>query len=439
MALVGRAARGTGFPRRHHRAARLAVGRRFPAPGQAEPVFRHHRRQHGFDGQPLHLGPQDPLRRCLHAGRRPRQAAGSRGPRLFPARAGSLRRRARGHRRHRGQPAPHRPLRLLVGQGAPLHPAGQQGRPAALRQRRARHRRTDPSPGPRREDRGHPRPARYGLHGAAGLGTGTGLAGSRRWRHADPREGADRGKTVTRLPSYEEIRRTNPLRQRLARLPSRIQPRQCPRPGAGAWRARRLAQPAADPADHRRDGPHLRPALRARAAPRLRRGEDPGLGDDPLLGEHHARLLRRLHLLLHHRARGAHHPEPFGRQHPARDRGDPRQDAGLHRRDLRPRRADREHVPHGLQGPEDRGLVPATVLRLSRHLREPRHRPRPADPSLPRGAQTARHQEDPHRLGPALRPRGAARPSTSRNWRPTTSAATSRSRPSIPRKGRCRR
>jgi radical SAM superfamily enzyme YgiQ (UPF0313 family) len=28
----------------------------------------------------------------------------------------------------------------------------------------------------------------------------------------------------------------------------------------------------------------------------------PGLGDDPLLGEHHARLLRRLHLLLHHRA-----------------------------------------------------------------------------------------------------------------------------------------
>ena len=42
------------------------------------------------------------------------------------------------HRRHRGVIAPHRPLRLLAGQGAPLHPRRRQGRHAALRQCRAR-------------------------------------------------------------------------------------------------------------------------------------------------------------------------------------------------------------------------------------------------------------------------------------------------------------
>jgi hypothetical protein len=115
-------------------------------------------------------------------------------------------------------------------------------------------------------------------------------------------------------------------------------------------------------------------------------GEDSGLGDDPLLDQHHARLLRRLHLLLHHRARRPHHPEPLGVVDPARDRTDPRQDARLHRRHFRPRRADRQHVPHGLQGPENRVLLPPPVLRLSRHLREPEHRPRAADLALPQGA-----------------------------------------------------
>jgi radical SAM superfamily enzyme YgiQ (UPF0313 family) len=35
------------------------------------------------------------------------------------------------------------------------------------------------------------------------------------------------------------------------------------------------------------------------------------VGDDPLQRQHHARLLWRLHLLLDHRARGPHHPEPL--------------------------------------------------------------------------------------------------------------------------------
>ena len=49
-----------------------------------------------------------------------------------------------------------------------------------------------------------------------------------------------------------------------------------------------------------------------------------------------------------------------------RDRGHPRQDAGLHRRHLRHRRPDRQHVPHGLQGPRHRSRLPPPVLRLSR-------------------------------------------------------------------------
>ena len=41
--------------------------------------------------------------------------------------------------------------------------------------------------------------------------------------------------------------------------------------------------------------------------------EDPRVRDDPLLGHDPARLLRRLHVLLDHRARGPHHPEPLAR------------------------------------------------------------------------------------------------------------------------------
>ncbi|MGY2939679.1 putative radical SAM protein YgiQ [Bradyrhizobium sp. GM6.1] len=78
-------------------------------------------------------------------------------------------------------------------------------------------------------------------------------------------------------------------------------------------------------------------------------------------------------LLLDHRARGPHHPEPVRGLDPARDREDPRQDAGLHRRDLGHRRSHRQHVPDGVQGPEGRGRVPAAVLRLPRDLPESQH------------------------------------------------------------------
>ena len=73
MAIVGRVLEAQGFrvgiiaQPDWHSAARLH------APGQAEPVLRRHRRQHGFDGEPLHLGPAHPQRRRLHAGRRRRR------------------------------------------------------------------------------------------------------------------------------------------------------------------------------------------------------------------------------------------------------------------------------------------------------------------------------------------------------------------------------
>ncbi len=58
------------------------------------------------------------------------------------------------------------------------------------------------------------------------------------------------------------------------------------------------------------------------------------------------------------------------------------------------------------------------------HLPEPEHRPRAADPAVPQGARDHRREEGADRLGPALRPGGEDRPSTSRSWSRTTSAAT---------------
>ena len=193
---------------------------------------------------------------------------------------------------------------------------------------------------------------------------------------------------------------------RLARAAPGEQSRQCAAARPAPRRPRPVAEPAADPADHRRDGFRLRSALRARAASLLRRREDPGLGHDQVLGDHHARLLRRLHVLLDHRARGPHHPEPLGGLDPARDRADPRQDAGVHRRDLRHRRADRQHVPDGVQGSEGRSGVPAAVLRVPRHLPEPEHLARRSDPPLSQGARGEGRQEGDGRFRRALRPRG---------------------------------
>ena len=90
------------------------------------------------------------------------------------------------------------------------------------------------------------------------------------------------------------------------------------------------AQRAPAPAAARRRGGVLQPARARRSpkremdglydlpfarapAPELRRRAHPRLRDGEALDRHDARLLRRLHVLQHHRARGAHHPEPHRR------------------------------------------------------------------------------------------------------------------------------
>ncbi len=127
-----------------------------PVPGarQAEPVLRRHRRQHGFDDQPLHgrtarCAPTTPTRPAASAAQRPDRAAIVYSQRCkeawsdVPVVIGGI----------EGLAAPHRALRLLAGQGAPLDRGRLEGRPAALRQRRARDRRDRAPPGRARADR----------------------------------------------------------------------------------------------------------------------------------------------------------------------------------------------------------------------------------------------------------------------------------------------
>ena len=78
---------------------------------------------------------------------------------------------------------------------------------------------------------------------------------------------------------------------------------------------------------------------------------------------------------------------------------------GFHRRDLRPRRADGEHVPAALQEQGDRIRLPPALLRVSRHLPEPEHRSCAADSAVQARARAAGHQEGADRLRRALRPR----------------------------------
>ena len=118
------------------------------------------------------------------------------------------------------------------------------------------------------------------------------------------------GKPVV-LPSYEEVARDKAAFARMcARLPVRDQPPQ--------RRARSSSRTATRPSTStRRRCRSTRPRWTAsttcpsRAArTRATRRAHPGLRDDQALDRDDARLLRRLHLLQHHRARGAHHPEP---------------------------------------------------------------------------------------------------------------------------------
>ena len=121
MALVGRLLESHGFRVGILDQPDWRTRRRVPRARSTESVLGRDRRQHGLDGQSLHERPQDPQRRRVLARRRRRVCAPI-------ARCSSTRsaaaKRSRDvplvDRRHRGEPAPHRALRLLVRQGPPL-------------------------------------------------------------------------------------------------------------------------------------------------------------------------------------------------------------------------------------------------------------------------------------------------------------------------------
>ena len=137
-------------------------------------------------------------------------------------------------------------------------------------------------------------------------------------------KGAQREHSVIRLPSFEQVSADAVLYAHASRIlhlesnPGNARAHPAPR------RSRGVAQPAAHPAHERRDGLDIRAAVPALPAPRLRPRQHSRVQDDSLLDRDSARLLRRLHVLLDHRARGAHHPEPLRGLGDPRDRVDPR-------------------------------------------------------------------------------------------------------------------
>ena len=190
------------------------------------------------------------------------------------------------------------------------------------------------------------------------------------------------GKTVV-LPSYEEVARRQGARSRGCRAAFQLETNPGnARPAAPARTASeaRLLQPAGARRSTTRGRwtssticrsarvPH--PIVRASAIPAFETVKHSIVLD--------ARLLRRLHLLLHHRARGARHPEPLGRERAARGARAARAwtTSAATITDLGGPTANMYKM--ALQGRGDRVEVPAPVLRAPGRLREPRHRSRPA-------------------------------------------------------------
>ena len=90
----------------------------------------------------------------------------------------------------------------------------------------------------------------------------------RRAGHPAHARRVDRATTVIRLPSFEQVTADPVLYAHASRiLHLESQPGQRARARPAPRQARRLDQPAADPADDRRDGRALRAAVRAHPAP----------------------------------------------------------------------------------------------------------------------------------------------------------------------------
>ena len=260
-------------------------------------------------------------------------------------------RRADRDRRHRGQPAPHRALRLLVGQGAPLDPARRAAptcSSTATPSGRSSRSRIASRPARRDRDisdvrgtalRRHARRATAGPRSTRRSSTRRGPS----TRRPDPyameparaaaaaKRGAEPGVHVVRFtrrvptarsrrtassacPRFEQVRDDPVLYAHASRIlhletnPGNARALVQRHGDSDVW----INPPPMPLTTAEMDALYELP-YRARAASRVRRREDPGVRDDPLLGHDPARLLRRLHVLLDHRARGPHHPEPLAR------------------------------------------------------------------------------------------------------------------------------
>ena len=126
---------------RHHLPARLDRSRQHHRARRAAPGLSCQRRQHGFHGQPLFGDQAPPSHRCLHPRRRGGTPPQPRCHGLRQPHPPDVQRRPHHHRRHRGEPAPPGPLRLLAGQTQALGAARFGRRHPHLRHGRARDRR----------------------------------------------------------------------------------------------------------------------------------------------------------------------------------------------------------------------------------------------------------------------------------------------------------
>ena len=182
---------------------------------------------------------------------------------------------------------------------------------------------------------------------------------------ADPSRYVTDGKAVV-LPSYEEVCADKVAFAQMSRM---LQYE------TNAHNARPLLQPHGDEAvyfnppalpldESEMDGLYDLPFARR---PHSSYGGEhiPAFETDQALDRHDARLLRRVHLLQHHRARGAHHPEPQRRERPARG-ARALAHGRLPRHDHRRRRPDRQHVQDAVQGRDDRERVPPPLVRAPR-------------------------------------------------------------------------
>ena len=364
-------ARGGRLPRRDPAAARLEERRRVARVRPAAALLRRQRREHGLDDQPLHGEQEGPQRRRLLA-RAGGSACGPTARRSSTASAAA--RRSPACRSIAG--GVEASLRRLAHydywsrHGPPVDPRSTQGRPARLRHGR----------GDDRRDRASACAA--GRDGAATCAT------CAAWRTCSGRKEALPAPPLRRrglrrtTSSCRPSRRSPPTssRSRRRRAHSTTRRTRSTRAASSQFHAtgRLVLNPPALPlAEAEMDAVYDLPYTR-RPHPSYTRA-DPRVRDDQGLGHDHARLLRRLHVLLASRCTRGASSRAAARSRSSREIEQMAARPGLQGHDQRRRRADREHVPDALHAARGRGEVPAALVRPPDDLQAARHRPRPDD------------------------------------------------------------